>query len=222
MSDGIYNEFDTEASIGANSEWIVAFPTRYYYTDRSDVALLPFTARSQSRAVNLIQGCEVVSPSLWDRDELPTLLFDTDPSIPPQCNVTQTGSCAPFCQPPPECDVYKRFCGSVSAFTFQQDAVNLTGAATSIFGSRGALNRSLHVGGRAVDRGHARVTFPTVYSGAPLGAHTLTSLDGDVYSGLPAIGFASSNYVNGNAQPGKLANYSAATRHRRSVSIVGS
>jgi len=41
--------------------------------------------------------------------------------------------------------------------------------------------------------------------------------DGVFFYGLPAIGFAATNYINANVTPGVLSNYSAAYPHRSSA-----
>ncbi len=41
-----------------------------------------------------------------------------------------------------------------------------------------------------------------------------TSTNGVTFFGLPATGFSAQRYINNNAQPGKLANYAGAFRHR--------
>jgi len=47
--------------------------------------------------------------------------------------------------------------------------------------------------------------------------HVLESTNGLSFHGLPALGFAAIDYVNGNVTPGTLANYSAALPHRTTV-----
>ncbi len=208
MHDAIFNEFNTETAIGGQSEWVVTFPTKRFYVDTAAVAILPFTDPFRDDG----HACETVAPSFWDREELPTLApqgsvdFSPPPPLPP--------GAAP-----------NSLCFEAQVISFNQTitAIDaLTNSPTAIFGSNYAANLSLKSAGVTADKGHVRISFPTVYTGSPVGAHTLTSADGDVYSGLPVTGFWSANYVNSAAQPGKLANYSAALRHRASRSIVGS
>ena len=91
---------------------------------------------------------------------------------------------------------------------------------SAIFGASYATNKSLGAGASAADKGHLRIVFDNL---AIAGAQNrMTSVDGDVYTGLPVSGFWSANYVNSSAQPGKLANYSGAVHHRGTRNIVGS
>jgi hypothetical protein len=50
----------------------------------------------------------------------------------------------------------------------------------------------------------------------------LPSANGDVFKGLPATGFAATNYINANVTPGVLSNYSAVYPHRTSASCTNS
>jgi len=43
---------------------------------------------------------------------------------------------------------------------------------------------------------------------------------GVAFNGLPAIGFAATNYINANVTPGVLSNYSAAYPHRSHASCT--
>ena len=45
------------------------------------------------------------------------------------------------------------------------------------------------------------------------------STSGDVFYGLPAIGFLAENFVNANVTAGVLSNYSAVYPHRSSVTL---
>ncbi len=205
MQDAIYNEFDTEASIGATSEWIVSFPTKSYYTDRTGPALAPFVEAFPDDG----QACERIAPSFWDRETLPTL----SPSCLPPGASNPPGSALPPCPPASSFTL----CGSASS-----TAINAAGATGPIFGAVAPFRLSLNASGGIADRGHLRYVFSRstapLDSSLPAGSRVLVAKDGRSFSGLPVIGFAATNYVNSNAQPGRLANYSAAVRHRGSVS----
>ena len=43
---------------------------------------------------------------------------------------------------------------------------------------------------------------------------TLTSDEGDVYNGLPTVGFAVQKYVNGTLDNGVLSNYAGVVQHK--------
>jgi len=48
------------------------------------------------------------------------------------------------------------------------------------------------------------------------------ALGGQIFLGLPALGFAAINYINANVTPGVLSNYSAAYPHRSTASCANS
>jgi hypothetical protein len=48
------------------------------------------------------------------------------------------------------------------------------------------------------------------------------SANGVVFMGMPATGFAATNYINANVTPGVLSNYSAAYPHRSHASCSNS
>jgi hypothetical protein len=48
------------------------------------------------------------------------------------------------------------------------------------------------------------------------------ALDGTIFNGLPAVGFAATNYVNANVTPGVLSNYSGLYPHRSTASCTNS
>jgi hypothetical protein len=54
------------------------------------------------------------------------------------------------------------------------------------------------------------------------GEQTRPSASSDAFNGLPAIGFAATNYINANVTPGVLSNYSAAYPHRSHASCTNS
>lgn len=65
--------------------------------------------------------------------------------------------------------------------------------------------------------GRGAIAFP---QGLPNNGHALISLNGDRYVGLPVIGFWAVDYLNSNAQPGKLGNYSGAVPLRASSLVL--
>jgi hypothetical protein len=70
MADTLYNEYDIEPSIGAQSDWVVTFPTKRFYVDPSIVgqsALQPFD-ETFGFAVNG-ESCAPSTPSIFDREE---------------------------------------------------------------------------------------------------------------------------------------------------------
>ena len=67
MTDAIYNDYIVSQSIGANTDWIVTFPTKQFYVDSlyGAVPRKPFDAAFQSGQAPVIVGGQV-----FDRDQM--------------------------------------------------------------------------------------------------------------------------------------------------------
>ncbi len=208
MQESFGNEFDTERSIGASTEWVVTFPTKAYYSGSGVTPALPFS----DPFVGDGKACELTTPVARDRDA-----FRTGPPLHPCDEVC-------FAAPPPEPpyvippgDVC--FAAQVIAVGQQIAGIDpLHQTPSAIFGSDASAPLQPRSGGVTSDRGVLTLGLPAV-DGGGRAIHRLTSLEGDTYFGLPLIGFGATRYVNGNAQPGKLANYSGSVPLRGSVRI---
>jgi len=211
MHDAIFNEFVTDPALGAASEWVITFPTKRFYVDvTSDASTVrPFTEAFRDDAAPNGKSCELIALTLWDREELSLSGFD-EPIFSP---------------PDPTNPNDLTLCYEAQVLTFNQEAAVSAGA-SKIFGSTYArnVNAAAGVNGSVgVANGHARIDFTATSTTGSANfrvAHRYTSDDGDVYEGLPVTGFWSANYVNANAAPGKLANYSGAYRHRASRDVA--
>ena len=74
MHDTIMNEYTTNGDLGADTEWVVTFPTKHFYvypeTSNSPTVLPPFTEIWNGDAENPNTACEVVLlDTIWDREE---------------------------------------------------------------------------------------------------------------------------------------------------------
>lgn len=71
MHDQIMNEYTTEAAVGANTEWVITFPTKSFYTYAPSIGgpapVAPFTSEWDAETGG---ACEIVSlDKIWDREE---------------------------------------------------------------------------------------------------------------------------------------------------------
>ncbi len=201
MHESVLNDYDTEAAIAASSEWVLSFPTRHYYTDSTTTALPPFVDPFQDDG----HACETTELALFDR-EMPLRV--------------DTASCDSLCPPVDPAPKFST-CFTTQVLTFAQSifAVDAqTSTPSRIFGSTAAANITPRANGVSADRGYLRMDFLSTPATNANG-RALRSLNGDVYHGLPVLGFEASNYVNGAAQPGKLANYSGSLPHHYNVRI---
>jgi len=89
MHDSIMNEYTTNDDLGAETEWVVTFPTKHFYvypeTSQSETVLAPFTELWQDDDENPNTACEVILlETIWDREEgIPGEEEPTGNPIPP-------------------------------------------------------------------------------------------------------------------------------------------
>lgn len=198
MASTLLNEYNVDASVGSNTDWVVTFPTKRFYVDPEILGLplgsagaLPpfnFTFGQSSTANGLSingngQSCSQVAFLPFDREsgrpsgDIPGFPGAPRP-IPALCTSVNVISMVSGLTPPAE---------------------------SAVLGSRLLINvRPFSLSG------WLRLTLDTAAQPHALRA----SSDGDVYSGLPATGFQAVNYINQNVGPGVLSNYSGGFRHR--------
>ena len=193
MSDAIYNEYLVGAGLGANTDWVVTFPTKRFYVDNAlygpGAPFPPFSEAFVGGESNV-----TVLPSMYDQEEgFTTTPDDFSPPISTQPNSL------PF-----EVNVI-----SFIAETEAGDPSGVLGSALrpniKPYGDAGWLMLDLANG----DGGHS---LPGGID--PTGAAV-------EFLGLPVTGFMGYNIINANANPGLLANYGGLFRHRASRSCVG-
>lgn len=195
------NEYVVDPAIGASTDWVVTFPTKRFYTDPALLAgnpgRPPFHQRFGSDPNQPGTSCLPLDTPFRSREEQQVgwVFF---PESPPYASTAA--------------------CFATSVFTF--------GTPTSVLGSRLVRDSNdvgypsvvpVDAGGFAA--GHAAIDFLHDFFGSEQ-PRPLSASGGLTLQGLPAIGFAAINYVNGNVTPGTLANYSGASPHRAEVGCV--
>lgn len=193
----LYDEFVIGDALGANTDWVVTFPTRQFYVDKDrypGTNVSPFvepfgaTANGESRV-------SASTEALFDREGAS--------AWPP------SGGCGTPVQCPSHVATFGHQVG-VLAFA--------NGPVSGVFGSRlqvlpmlaaawdsfwthaetGSLELDLANGD-----GHHRLRPGTAGDGSHL-----------QLAGLPVTGFMAYNVINAQAAPGRLANYGGTFRHR--------
>ena len=193
MADAIYNEYIVEASLGANTDWIVTFPTKRFYVDKDVYPanptapfVEPFHAPGESNVT--------VVPSIYDREERTTVVQgDFSPPISSQPNSL------PF---------------EVNVISF----LEATGAGdpSGVLGS--FLRPNIFP---FADFGWLKLDLTSGDGGHQLPGGVTPAGVAVTLNGLPATGHEAFNVINANANPGLLANYGGLFRHRASRSCVG-
>ncbi len=203
MTPSISNEFLTDASLGANTDWVVTFPTKRFYVDDnryrrapSDPFVEDFHDPGQS---NITFGV-----TEYDREELQT--------PPPYC----------VCNGPP--GPINEFGYEVNVFGFIDDAT--PGTPSGVLGSHLSFffqtDFQTEVGAH-LPRSSTGWGLIDLFSGD--GAHfmpggTLSTGEAATIHGEPAVGFMVYNVVNANAQPGVLGNYGGVFAHRSKLACA--
>ena len=194
MVDAIYNEYIVQDTLGANTDWIVTFPTKRFYVDK-DVypanPTAPFVEPFHSPGESNV----VVVPSMYDREEQTTVQQgDFSPPVSTQPNSL------PF---------------EVNVISFLADTA--AGDPSGVLGS--FLRPNIHP---FAPYGWMKLDLASGDGGAHQLPGGVTPADVDVtLIGLPTTGYYAFNVINANAQPGLLANYGGLFRHRASRSCVG-
>jgi hypothetical protein len=188
QSDQVVNEFVRDAAVGARTDWVVTFPTRQFYSDRNIVgdAVAPFARAYWGSERAPEASCERTEFAARDRNARPIERYRGLPCLAPGGE----------CPGPDEAPL----CGQVTILSF---------GASSPLDSAQATPLDLRPLGDA--GGYARLLFD-----APaVERHALRpSLEGHVHAGLPVVGFAATQLVNGELDGDTLANYADTRRNR--------
>lgn len=194
-ANAIYNEYVTSASIGADSDWVVTFPTKSFYVDplfagSSTVARAPFEEIFRNG-----QSCVTIGLTIFDREERTE-------------TITQGFS------PPPPGDPDSTLCKEVNVISFI--ATDVAPTASNVLGSTLVSNVKPIIGAN----GWLKLDL-NKNSNHNLPAATN---NGNVWRGLPVSGFWASNFVNNNAATiggvSVLSNYSGVFKHRVSRDCI--
>ncbi len=210
MADAIHNDYVTAASLGADSEWVLSFPTKRHYTDLpSPPALAPFPrVFGGSTSGGVGEAAVWARVQVWDRHGQYDVCADrNDPRCP------YLGLRPPSLEPRVDLDF------AVNVLTFLQDPA----LPTRILGSARRVNLGV---GNPQTMGH----FPEPGQGhlwmrlydPQYGIDYALRPDnaGRQLRGLPVQGFLAVRYTNSAVTPGVLANYAAAFRHQVTRSLL--
>ncbi len=199
MADSIQNEYLVSATLGANTDWVVTFPTKALYVDSlyGDAPRAPFAEEFHAPGIARV----ATTARHYDREEGASLQ-------PPPCETTGCIAVPPL---------YLAYEVNVLSYVAGSGASFASGTPSRVLGS--TLTYS------ALDpNGGSGFTQLDLYSGD--GGHIL---DGGVdpagnamlVGGLPAVGFMVYNVINADAQPQLLANYGGSFAHKATASCIG-
>ncbi|MCR6702562.1 MAG: hypothetical protein NVV68_16050 [Dokdonella sp.] len=189
-ADSIYNEYTVAPAIGANSDWVVTFPTKRFYVDRLFNAAAPVAPFTEAFASG--RSCVEIGISIYDREER-----------------TTSGPTSGFSPPPPGAPP-SSLCRETNVISFLD--VSAAPTESGVLGSKLVTNIRPTVG----TDGWVRLDLTPSGEAHAL----RPSLNGNVFHGLPTTGFWATNLVNENVTAGVMSNYSGVYRHRSSRSCT--
>lgn len=202
MTDSLYGQMSREATSGSQTEWVVTAPTKFLYTDHAVLGVPLGSARGALPPFEAVFGgplpgasCSRYAAEGFDREGRP-IRFALDPVAGPL----------------PQ----HALCYATNIVHFSDRAADGT---TPLLGSR--LGSKLWNPTPAVGTAEVRIDLGARAAGSARGDNVLPpGLAGPALRGLPMIGFEAVRYVNGNIEPGVLANYTTATPLRGSVACT--
>ncbi len=199
MSDFIYNQYITASSIGANTEWVVTFPTKRFYVDPWLVYGIPYSGQG------LCKGAACPANAPFD------ILFGTDPqAAATSCSAVavafynreeKTSSSGTGFSPSPN----KR--GTALCYETQVVTFNQGTKPSKVLGSNFVANINT-----SFTNGWASLQLYA--AGTGFANHKLVSEGANTFYGQPVTGFEVDQFINGALAGGVLSNYTAAYRHK--------
>ncbi|MES2935984.1 MAG: hypothetical protein V4805_21155 [Pseudomonadota bacterium] len=201
MHDSLFNEFVMEPTTLSGTDWVVTMPTKHFYVPVVGNPVQPVAPFGSEFDADLGGACEVTVKARFE----PVAEF---PGFPTYDRAQEKISSPDmiFIGVP---DV-PTLCWESSVFTFIPPM--LDDERSNVLHS--PLAAPILV---------LRASFTNGWMEIPLAgsaANVLTSRNGDIYKGLPAIGFMVQDFVNGNVN-GLLSNYGGSFNHKYTRSING-
>lgn len=190
MANRMFGNWETTSSLGAQTDWVISFPTKRLYVDTAITGPQTFPKPFAETFGQFATGRSDVTfeYEVYDREGV-------------LINIGPTGSSTvPFVTSPP------LLAYSTQVATFTQSPPDMFESA-SVLGSNLSFqfpaNDTIH----SASSGSAILEFTLQpFEGAR--SELRPSVEGVVVEGLPVIGFEAVNYINANVQPNILANYS--------------
>ncbi len=217
----VSNSFNAAIGLGADTEWVLSFPTKAFYADNAPggrvvgEALAPFSggflADNPQQSSEVRGGaCTFQAIDVTDRAGTANPAIEGEPCTPqsPTCGPARVATCSV---------TQVLSFGSAAA---PDQASPLLGSLRQapLAPGLGTVSEPLDVADRSLAPAG---NFGTGRGTLRFEGNLRPSIEGVVVRGLPVIAFAMERVINSNAQAGRVANYSAALPHsgRRGVVV---
>ncbi|MDR9454025.1 MAG: hypothetical protein RI542_08870, partial [Wenzhouxiangella sp.] len=224
--DKLMNEYTTDPTAAAQTEWVVTFPTKKFHVDGVDEVIPPFTRTwsydADADSPKLTEACEDVSFVYYDREEAGVPTADTPaaeavkPVVSPKPPIEESEE---------EETIPFQLCREANVIRFASD--DEVPAASEILKESSRADTFPKLGYSNFElpyaSGWAQLELADVPEGGVEDINTrqsVASKEGEYVEGLPVIGFGVTTYTNGNIGDGVLANYGGTFQHRTSRNVA--
>jgi len=200
MTDNIMNDVMTNDAVGAQTDWVITFPTKHAHVNGKTAATVipPFTdfyAPGTSKTKEAL-ACEYVATTYYDREEQ-TVVPEEQPGFSPQPEFEQD---------------YQSICYEVTTVNWDSDVGALNGELGNV-----KSNYIFEDGWAEVAMDYASWSAAT--SSVSLTARKITDDNNVVMEGLPAVGFMATKYANTTVIDGALFAYGHTADHKTNTVI---
>lgn len=206
MVAAVVNEFNVMSALGAQTDWVMTFPTKRFYVDKQiypQQPTQPFSGAYTDPDTSSVQARYQNTP--LDHDAL---------ILPPRCPGTPDDECMRA--------FTLNFPFETSVIDFGTADVEASRVLGSFLRPPWPPHQTIGFDEYATGTGWVRLDF--VVGVEPFLKGGLRNLPSGPYAvdlvGMPVSGFMVYNIVNANAAPGKLANYGGAFPHRAHAPCV--
>lgn len=193
LTSMVINRLDGDPDVAGSGDFVVALPTRHYYTDGPTAAGSLFS----DPFIDDGKSCSAVLRTT-------TLKRGVAPGLLNGCIGT----------PPPRSVIHPPVCGSVEIMTLGQGEFGPLGNPSGSYSQSADTSFTIYLD-FDTDK-----TVPPCNTPSPLPSPHIVA-GGARWIGLPIIGFAAQGYLNANAQPGRIATYDSSLPHRRMPALRG-
>jgi hypothetical protein len=200
MTRDISNDVMTNDAVGAQTDWVVTFPTKHAHTNVALAASVipPFTDNytKGTASVKEALACEIVAPTTYDREEQ-SVVPEKQPEFSPQPEVEVT---------------YSSLCYEMSTLMWD----NTVGALNGTLGASTAAY-TFEDGWAFLDMD--RAAYVAGATTATANGRYLTDDGGQRLEGLPAVGFMATKYANSTVIDGAMFAYGHVADHKTTTSL---
>jgi hypothetical protein len=210
MHDNIINEHVLDVTTLSGTDWVITMPTKHYNVPVHNTSLVTDFTQLFSPFTSKFWG----NGNYWRDGACEQLAGISDP---PDSWNREGGKVSYLTIGPPQPGSGTRLCWETNVGSLNDSQVlgSANAVRVPVIFENGWVRMSFNSVGIPVVNGQTDGNG-VVHSSA---AHSLTSVNGDTYFGLPTVGFMVQDFINQNAAPGILATYGGNFNHKYTTRI---